>query len=135
MRRRAYLPGVWADSLARLAKTPAAGRYSNSGSKVSPPPAAADHLSSTKMRSTMMMQSPSSFDDHVQPFQIETPGLRGRLVRLGPAVDAALAGHDYPRAGCGDAGRGHGDGRGAGERPEVRRNFHLCSCRAMGPCG
>lgn len=44
----------------------------------------------------MMMQSPSSFDDHIQPFQIEAPGLRGRLVRLGPVVDSALAGHDYP---------------------------------------
>jgi molecular chaperone Hsp33 len=36
------------------------------------------------------------FDDHVQPFQIEAPGLRGRLVRLGPAVEAVLAGHAYP---------------------------------------
>jgi molecular chaperone Hsp33 len=36
--------------------------------------------------------------DHVQPFQIETPGLRGRLVRLGPAVEAVLAGHAYPPA-------------------------------------
>ena len=43
------------------------------------------------------MDAPS-FDDHVQPFQIEAPGLRGRLVRLGPALDAALAGHDYPPA-------------------------------------
>jgi molecular chaperone Hsp33 len=43
-----------------------------------------------------MMTSPSSFDDHVQPFQIEAPGLRGRLVRLGPAIDSVLAGHDYP---------------------------------------
>lgn len=34
--------------------------------------------------------------DFVQPFQIEGPGLRGRLVRLGPTVDAVLAGHDYP---------------------------------------
>ena len=44
----------------------------------------------------MTMTSPSSFDDHIQPFQIEAPGLRGRLVRLGPVVDSALAGHDYP---------------------------------------
>jgi molecular chaperone Hsp33 len=43
-----------------------------------------------------MMRSPSSFDDHIQPFQIEAPGLRGRLVRLGPAVDSVLTGHDYP---------------------------------------
>jgi molecular chaperone Hsp33 len=43
-----------------------------------------------------MMQTPTTFDDHVQPFQIEDPGLRGRLVRLGPAIDAVLAGHRYP---------------------------------------
>jgi molecular chaperone Hsp33 len=44
------------------------------------------------------MISPASPEDHVQPFQIEAPGLRGRLVRLGPAVDAVLAGHQYPAA-------------------------------------
>jgi molecular chaperone Hsp33 len=38
----------------------------------------------------------SSFGDYVQPFQIEAPGLRGRLVRLGCAVQAVLAGHRYP---------------------------------------
>ncbi|MBL8659318.1 MAG: Hsp33 family molecular chaperone HslO [Rhodospirillales bacterium] len=38
------------------------------------------------------------FGDFVQPFQIEAPGLRGRLVRLGAAVDAVLAPHDYPPA-------------------------------------
>ena len=35
-------------------------------------------------------------DDIVQPFQIERPGLRGRLVRLGEAVDTILKRHDYP---------------------------------------
>jgi len=39
-----------------------------------------------------------SFDDHVQPFQIEAPGLRGRLVRLGPAVEAVIGCHRYPPA-------------------------------------
>lgn len=38
------------------------------------------------------------FGDFVQPFQIEAPGLRGRLVRLGEAVDAVIAPHDYPPA-------------------------------------
>ena len=36
--------------------------------------------------------------DLVQPFQIEGPGLRGRLVQLGPAVDTILTRHDYPPA-------------------------------------
>lgn len=35
-------------------------------------------------------------DDLVQPFQIDSVGLRGRLVRLGPSVDAVLRRHDYP---------------------------------------
>ena len=39
-----------------------------------------------------------SFTDYVQPFQIEAVGVRGRLVRLGPSVDAAMARHSYPPA-------------------------------------
>jgi molecular chaperone Hsp33 len=35
-------------------------------------------------------------DDLIQPFQIESHSLRGRLVRLGPAIDAILTRHDYP---------------------------------------
>ena len=35
-------------------------------------------------------------DDLIQPFQIEMSGLRGRLIRLGPALDEILSRHDYP---------------------------------------
>jgi molecular chaperone Hsp33 len=35
-------------------------------------------------------------DDLVQPFQIDSFALRGRLVRLGPTIDGILAQHDYP---------------------------------------
>ncbi len=35
-------------------------------------------------------------DDIVRPFQIDPFRLRGRLVRLGPALDAILTRHDYP---------------------------------------
>lgn len=35
-------------------------------------------------------------DDIIQPFQIEASGLRGRLVRLGPALNQILSRHDYP---------------------------------------
>ncbi len=35
-------------------------------------------------------------DDLVQPFQIEPFALRGRLVRLGMAIDTILTQHDYP---------------------------------------
>jgi molecular chaperone Hsp33 len=35
-------------------------------------------------------------DDAVLPFQVEALDLRGRVVRLGPAVDDILSRHDYP---------------------------------------
>ncbi len=34
--------------------------------------------------------------DYVLPFQLEASGARGRLIRLGPAVDEILTRHDYP---------------------------------------
>lgn len=40
--------------------------------------------------------TPGPSDDLLQPFQIDVSGLRGRLVRLGPAVDAILTRHAYP---------------------------------------
>lgn len=38
----------------------------------------------------------SSVDDTIQPFEVKSLDLRGRVVRLGPAVDEILARHDYP---------------------------------------
>src|SRR6476659_4185724 len=38
-----------------------------------------------------------SVDDTVQPFEVSALDLRGRVVRLGPAVDTILSGHDYPQ--------------------------------------
>ncbi len=35
-------------------------------------------------------------DDLIQPFQIESHALRGRLIRLGPVIDTVLGRHDYP---------------------------------------
>lgn len=35
-------------------------------------------------------------DDIVQPFQLESSSLRGRLVRLGPALDGIIKAHNYP---------------------------------------
>jgi molecular chaperone Hsp33 len=43
-----------------------------------------------------MPAMPHSPDDLVEAFQIEGEPVRGRLVRLGPAVDEILAGHAYP---------------------------------------
>ena len=38
----------------------------------------------------------TSADDTVQPFDVSALDLRGRVVRLGPAVDKILARHNYP---------------------------------------
>ena len=40
--------------------------------------------------------SPTSTDDTVLPFAVPALDLRGRLVRLGPAVDEILSRHGYP---------------------------------------
>jgi len=42
------------------------------------------------------MPDTSVLQDMIQPFQIEDLGLRGRLVRLGPAAQAVLGPHGYP---------------------------------------
>lgn len=42
------------------------------------------------------MSTASLHDDLSLPFQIEQCDVRGRLVRLGPALDRMLARHDYP---------------------------------------
>ena len=38
-----------------------------------------------------------SADDTILPFEVAALDLRGRVVRLGPAVDTILSGHDYPQ--------------------------------------
>jgi molecular chaperone Hsp33 len=40
--------------------------------------------------------SQTGLDDTILPFEVKTLDLRGRIVRLGPAVDAILSSHDYP---------------------------------------
>jgi molecular chaperone Hsp33 len=40
--------------------------------------------------------SQTALDDTILPFAVKTLDLRGRIVRLGPAVDTILNGHDYP---------------------------------------
>ncbi|MCP5364814.1 MAG: Hsp33 family molecular chaperone HslO [Hyphomicrobiales bacterium] len=42
------------------------------------------------------MKAFQQLTDSVQPFQVERPGVRGQLVRLGPAVWDIVAPHDYP---------------------------------------
>ncbi|HXX05182.1 MAG TPA: Hsp33 family molecular chaperone [Xanthobacteraceae bacterium] len=38
----------------------------------------------------------TGLDDTILPFEVGALDLRGRIVRLGPAVDAILSSHDYP---------------------------------------
>jgi molecular chaperone Hsp33 len=38
----------------------------------------------------------SAASDQIQPFVLEVPAVRGRLVRLGPLLDTVLTRHDYP---------------------------------------
>jgi len=40
--------------------------------------------------------SPTTADDTVMPFEVAALDLRGRVVRLGPAIDQILEQHDYP---------------------------------------
>src|SRR5258708_7851981 len=40
--------------------------------------------------------SETSADDTILPFEVAALDLRGRLVRLGPAVNEVLTRHDYP---------------------------------------
>jgi len=42
------------------------------------------------------MSNPSVPDDLVGAFQIEGEPVRGRVARMGPAIDEILRGHDYP---------------------------------------
>lgn len=42
------------------------------------------------------MDGSNPLGDYIQPFQIEAPGIRGRLVRLGSAYERAITPHGYP---------------------------------------
>lgn len=43
-------------------------------------------------------EGPRTSDDAALPFQLDALGVRGRLVRLGPALDAVIERHGYPLA-------------------------------------
>jgi molecular chaperone Hsp33 len=43
------------------------------------------------------LPSATSADDTVLPFEVKALDLRGRMVRLGPALDAILRNHNYPQ--------------------------------------
>src|SRR3954465_1495884 len=55
---------------------------------------------SDKITTEAPVRAPSSvpIDDAVLPFEVAPLDLRGRLTRLGPALDDILTKHDYPPA-------------------------------------
>ena len=63
-------------------------------------------------------------DDLVLPFEIKPLGVRGRLVRLGAAVDDILHRHDYPPAVSALLAEAVALDRHAGRHAEVRRQVH-----------
>src|ERR1700741_2002935 len=54
----------------------------------------------TKIAAETPIRAPSAVpvDDAVLPFEVNSLDLRGRLTRLGPALDEVLNRHDYPPA-------------------------------------
>src|SRR5712675_1866413 len=52
----------------------------------------------TKIKAEAPVRAPSAVpvDDAVLPFEVDALDLRGRLTRLGPALDDVLTKHDYP---------------------------------------
>src|SRR5690242_11302485 len=52
----------------------------------------------TKITFTSPVREPSAIpvDDAVIPFEVDALDLRGRLTRMGPALDEILTKHDYP---------------------------------------
>src|ERR1700681_2717819 len=52
----------------------------------------------TTPQSPVRAPSPVPVDDAVIPFEIDALDLRGRLTRVGPALDDILTRHDYPAA-------------------------------------
>ena len=50
------------------------------------------------VKSPIRAPSAVPVDDAVLPFEVDALDLRGRLTRLGPALDDILTKHDYPPA-------------------------------------
>jgi molecular chaperone Hsp33 len=59
-------------------------------------------FSDTKITTETLIRAPSAVpvDDAVLPFEVDALDLRGRLTRLGPALDDILTKHDYPPQVC-----------------------------------
>src|SRR5258708_40046395 len=90
MRKREFWPGAWTP-------TPVKPRHSPSR----PPQFLQRYLYSVAMTNPdvdIPVREPAQTgsDDTILPFAVKALDLRGRIVRLGAAVDTILSGHDYP---------------------------------------
>src|SRR6185503_9704959 len=69
----------------------------NRGSQFSPEPLDKGPMSQPDIAIPSRAPAEVSADDTVLPFEVAPLDLRGRVVRLGPAVDTILTSHDYPQ--------------------------------------
>src|SRR6516162_3971910 len=53
-------------------------------------------MSNTDLGIPVRAPAETGLDDAILPFAVKALDLRGRIVRLGAAVDTILSGHDYP---------------------------------------
>src|SRR6516165_4161678 len=53
-------------------------------------------MSNTDLGIPIRQPAEIGLDDAILPFAVKALDLRGRIVRLGPAVDTILGSHDYP---------------------------------------
>src|ERR1044071_8971230 len=91
MPRRASSPGAWPPvaETARSRCASARGQF---------PGRSLIYVAMTDPQRAIPVREPAatSADDSILPFAVEALDLRGRVVRLGPAVDTSLAKHNYP---------------------------------------
>src|SRR6202012_3076268 len=71
-------------------------------------------------------------DDAVTAFQIEGEPVRGRLARLGPAIDEILRQHDYPEAVANLLGEGCAPASPVGSHPKFEGPL-IVEARGDGP--
>ncbi len=66
------------------------------GSQFAPPPLYSGAMNNPERVIPVREPATDSIDDTILPFAVKALDLRGRIVRLGAAVDTILTSHDYP---------------------------------------
>src|SRR5271154_6890405 len=89
-RRKEFWPGAWRRAATETLRD--APRAHNFADRCLSSVAMTDHDFAIPVRAPAQ----TSLDDTILPFAVKALDLRGRIVRLGPAVDTILTSHDYP---------------------------------------